>query len=316
MKMLFNTKVTGRFLLLSVIVVVFTGFLLTYCGGGGGYGGGGSTPVNTTYSVSGTITANGAGLPGVSLTLSGAASKVATSDASGNYSFSGLANGNYVITPSLTGYMFSPVSTAKTVSGANIASVDFTGTLSGASTFSISGTVTLNSAGLAGVTMTLTGANSGSVMSDSNGNYTLSGLVNGSYTVTPSRSGFTFTPVNSTQTVNGANITAVNFVATSVQLVQLVACPGSGTTPVSIVNMTTGFSPSSLTVPVNTIVQWTNNDAIQHTVTSTTVPANGAFDSSLINPGTSVCFKFTTAGTYNYHCSIHPLTMIGVVTVQ
>ncbi len=99
--------------------------------------------------------------------------------------------------------------------------------------------------------------------------------------------------------------------------VQLVACPASGTTDVSIVSQVApGFSPSNLTVPVNTMVKWTNNDTIQHTVTSTTVPANGAFDSSLINPGTSVCFKFTSAGTFNYHCSIHPATMIGVVTVQ
>ena len=98
--------------------------------------------------------------------------------------------------------------------------------------------------------------------------------------------------------------------------VQVVACPG--TTAVSIVNMTTGFSPSSATVPVNTVVQWTNNDAIDHTVTSTsTVPSNIAtFDSHNLAPGTSVCLKFISAGTYNYHCTIHPLTMIGAVTVQ
>ncbi len=98
--------------------------------------------------------------------------------------------------------------------------------------------------------------------------------------------------------------------------VQVVACPG--TTAVSIVNMVTGFSPSSVTVPVNTVVQWTNNDAITHTVTSTsTVPAGIAtFDSMNLAPGTSVCFKFTSAGTYNYHCTIHPATMIGALTVQ
>jgi plastocyanin len=45
------------------------------------------------------------------------------------------------------------------------------------------------------------------------------------------------------------------------------------------------------------------------------VPANGTFDSSNVSPGTSVCFKFTVAGTYNYHCSIHS-SMTGTVTVQ
>ncbi len=98
--------------------------------------------------------------------------------------------------------------------------------------------------------------------------------------------------------------------------VQVVACPASGTTDVSIVSQVApGFSPSNLVVPVNTTVKWTNIDVILHTVTSTTVPVNGTFDNQ-VNPSTSVCLKFTSAGTFNYHCSIHPATMIGVVTVQ
>ncbi len=101
-----------------------------------------------------------------------------------------------------------------------------------------------------------------------------------------------------------------------VSTVQVVPCPASGTTDVSIVSMVApGFSPNTLSVPVNTIVKWTNIDVILHTVTSTTVPAGGTFDNQ-VNPGTSVCLKFTSAGTFNYHCSIHPATMGGAVTVQ
>ena len=37
---------------------------------------------------------------------------------------------------------------------------------------------------------------------------------------------------------------------------------------VSIVSMTTGFSPSSVSVPVGSTVIWTNNDTITHSVTS------------------------------------------------
>jgi plastocyanin len=51
-----------------------------------------------------------------------------------------------------------------------------------------------------------------------------------------------------------------------------------------------------------------------HTVTSTTVPLNGTFDMQ-VNTGTSVCLKFTSAGTFNYHCTIHPI-MTGTVIVQ
>jgi plastocyanin len=184
----------------------------------------------------------------------------------------------------------------------------------GVTTYRITGTVTLNGTGLNGVTMTLGGAGSAVATTAADGTYTLSGLSNGSYTITPSLSGFTFSPTSSSQTVAGTNITGVDFVATSVQTVQLVACPGSGTTDVSIVDF--AFNPSSITIPANTIVKWTNNGQSTHTVTSTTVPTNGDFDSSNIFSGSSVCFKFTTAGSYNYHCTIHPTLMSGVVTVQ
>jgi plastocyanin len=80
-----------------------------------------------------------------------------------------------------------------------------------------------------------------------------------------------------------------------------------------------GFNPNNLgPVAANTIVKWTNNDTIAHTVTSTsTVPASIAtFDSGQMSSGSTVCFKFTSAGTYNYHCSNHPATMIGSVIAQ
>ncbi len=311
MKM-FLSKKKGRGLLLSAVAALaFTAVLLSYCGGGGGGGGGGTM---VTYSISGMVTLNGAALSGVTITLSGASSKVATTDSAGNYAFGGLMNGNYTLIPTLAGYTFSPTSSVKAISGANITGVNFAASLNTGPTFSISGTVTFNNAGLAGVTVTLSGAGSAAVMSDSSGNYTFSGLANGIYTITPSLAGFTFAPASSSQTIAGANITAVNFTATSTTTVQLVTCPGSGTTNVSIVEY--AFNPSSITIPANSIVKWTNNGTITHTATSTTVPANGSFDSGFILPGQSVCFKFTTAGTYNYWCSIHTTLMTVVVTVQ
>ena len=97
--------------------------------------------------------------------------------------------------------------------------------------------------------------------------------------------------------------------------VQVVACPVGGTTDISIVNSTAaGFTPAGIAVPVNTTVKWTNNDGNSHTVTSTTVPANGSFDVP-VNPGTSVCLKFTATGAFIYQCSIHTV-MTGSVTVQ
>ena len=83
------------------------------------------------------------------------------------------------------------------------------------STYDISGTVTLSGGGaLQGVTMTLSGAGSGIATTDASGNYRFTDLVNGLYTVTPSLAGYTFTPSSREVTINGANPSASNFVAT------------------------------------------------------------------------------------------------------
>ncbi len=71
------------------------------------------------------------------------------------------------------------------------------------------------------------------------------------------------------------------------------------------------FSPASLTVSVGTTVTWTNNDSTTHTVTSD----SGAFSSGNLANGKTYSYKFTTAGTYAYHCSIHSY-MKGTVIVQ
>jgi len=88
------------------------------CGGGGGESGA------PTYSISGTV--SGAVTNGVTIALTGAATTSTKTDASGNYSFSGLANGTYTVTPSLPGYTFTPSSTAVTVSGTNVTGTNFT----------------------------------------------------------------------------------------------------------------------------------------------------------------------------------------------
>ena len=74
---------------------------------------------------------------------------------------------------------------------------------------------------------------------------------------------------------------------------------------------TAAFNPNPIMVSVGTTVTWTNNDSIAHTATSNT----GAFDSGLIGAGGSFSFTFQSAGTFPYHCTIHP-GMVGSVVVQ
>jgi hypothetical protein len=80
--------------------------------------------------------------------------------------------------------------------------------------YSVSGTITSGGSALDGVIITLSGSGSTTTTSDSSGNYTFSGTQDGSYTVTPSKNGYTFTPTNQSVTVNGEDLTDKNFTAT------------------------------------------------------------------------------------------------------
>src|SRR5206468_6142320 len=123
-------------------------------------------------------------------------------------SFTGLSNGSYTLTPSKAGFTFSPTNTPVTLSGANVTGVNFAATAS--PTWSISGTIS----GGGGATATLSGASSATVTADGSGNYSFSGLANGTYTVTPAKAGYAFSPASQTVTINGANLSGVNFSAT------------------------------------------------------------------------------------------------------
>jgi hypothetical protein len=155
-----------------------------------------TTSTAATYSISGN-----AGTTGATIT---AGSGSATSDGSSNYSIANLAAGTYTVTPSKSGCTFSPVSSSVTITSANVTGVNFTASCT-APTFTISG-----SAGTSGATVT---AGSSSTTSDGSNNYTMSGFVAGTYTVTPSKSGCTFSPVSSSVTITSSNAVA-NFTAT------------------------------------------------------------------------------------------------------
>jgi len=85
-----------------------------------------ATPTNTlTYIISGRVTdASGRGIPGV--TVWAGFPRNTTTDANGNYTFTGLPAGTYTITPEKDPYVFSPESRAVTVPP-SATSVNFTG---------------------------------------------------------------------------------------------------------------------------------------------------------------------------------------------
>ena len=79
---------------------------------------------------------------------------------------------------------------------------------------------------------------------------------------------------------------------------------------VSIDNFT--FNPATLTVKAGTTVTWTNKDDIPHGIAS----SNNAFArSKALDTDDSYSFTFTTPGTYQYFCYIHP-HMVGTIVVE
>jgi len=83
----------------------------------------------------------------------------------------------------------------------------------GASTYSISGHVM----GATDVAIALTGAKIANTTTDSGGNYTFTGLSDGSYTVIATKAGFVFSPESRAVTVSGANVSGLDFTATETQ---------------------------------------------------------------------------------------------------
>lgn len=73
-----------------------------------------------------------------------------------------------------------------------------------------------------------------------------------------------------------------------------------------------GFSPSALTIKIGTTITWKNESSAPHTVTS---DDGQTFDSGNVLVGGTFQFKFTSTGTFPYHCNIHPYMRATIIVV-
>lgn len=71
------------------------------------------------------------------------------------------------------------------------------------------------------------------------------------------------------------------------------------------------FNPATVTVTTGQSVTWTFRDPFNHTVTAD----DASFDSGAKQGGATFIHTFDKAGSFPYHCSIHP-SMKGTVTVS
>jgi hypothetical protein len=162
----------------------------------------------TGVNVSGRISdAAGTAIRGVTVTAD--SGQTSTTNSAGYYTLSGVPDGSRTVTPSKAGYGFTPVSKPVTVSGVNVSGVNFIGSTG----YSVSGRIATSSGGaIPGVTVQL---DSGpTVSTNSAGYFTINNVANGAHILTPSKSGLTFTPLNKTVNVSGANVGGQNFTGT------------------------------------------------------------------------------------------------------
>lgn len=108
---------------------------------------------------------------------------------------------------------------------------------------------------------------------------------------------------------------------------QVVTIPYGAYNPQFDTTAPSWYSPSTVTISTNQSVTWINQDKEMHTVTSghssgrasllgnSVGQPNGLFDSGNILIGKSWTHKFTTAGTFEYYCTLHPW-MQGYVIVK
>jgi uncharacterized protein (TIGR02145 family) len=176
------------------------------------------TTKHMTYSISGSITEDGSGLGGVTITASDGHSETVTTSSTGEYTVTGVPHGaDVTITPTRDGYSFTPQSRSIENISQNETGIDFTATLG---SYNISGRVTEGGSGLGGVTITATGGHSQTVMTSSidrqtAGYYTLTGVPHGAdVTITPTRDGYSFTLQSRSISNITQNQTGIDFAAT------------------------------------------------------------------------------------------------------
>ena len=159
-----------------------------------------------TFTLSGTISANGAPLSGVTFTGGGGAS-CTTSDAAGAYSCTVTGGWSGTLTPSPAGYSFTPASRSYTSVVANQSAQNYA-----AAGVTIAGTVRLGGAPLAGAALS-GGVGTACTSSDASGQYLCTVPQGWSGTLMISASGYSFLPAVRAYVNAQANLAGEDFTA-------------------------------------------------------------------------------------------------------
>ncbi len=164
------------------------------------------------YVVSGRVTTpSGAGVSGITMSVTGQSSFSSTSDANGDYAVAVIQSGVYTIKPSATcnSYSFTPADITVSVIAADVTGQNFA---ANPIPHTLSGRITAPDGSAApGVIVNLSGNASATTTTDANGDYTFDIVQSGYFTITPSTSEYTFHPAYRIVSICGTNVTGQDF---------------------------------------------------------------------------------------------------------
>ncbi len=118
-----------------------------------------------------------------------------------------------------------------------------------------------------------------------------------------------------------AVVAAAVAMAASWAAVSWTVASAASTQTVDIVNGastrgSSAYDPSDITITVGDSVTWTNRDPDFNTSgNGHSATAQGAWDTGLLHQNDSKTLTFNDAGTYTYHCTVHP-SMTGTLHVN
>jgi hypothetical protein len=200
--------------------------------------------LETFTSISGMVSQQVGGLPVAGVTVSAGSGLTTVTDVEGKYTLDGLLPGKYTLLAAAPGLAFDPPS--RVVNLPPVATgQDFMA--ASALTFSISGKITepSNGPGIPGVLVS-DGAGRTAV-TDAQGDYAFAYVPAGSYTLTPSKAGYAFTPGNRVVVVSNADRSDQDFTGqTTFSVVGHVTVSGSGQ-PLAGVTVSAGTGYEAVT---------------------------------------------------------------------
>jgi subtilisin family serine protease/uncharacterized protein YkwD len=154
----------------------------------------------------------GHGVAGVRVTIASSQTFTATTGSDGRFSRADLPQNTYVVTPTLANLAFSPPTRTVAISNTNVTDVAFTAQVS--TTFGVSGRVhTAEDDGVPDVEVVVASEHLRlTTLTDAQGYFTQTGLISGTYVLTPTLHSASFEPPTRTVVINDADQTGLDFV--------------------------------------------------------------------------------------------------------